>query len=329
MVVIWLAYYVPFKGLAKPQTQYNRFLTQQNHKDQIMLIELIHAIPFPDWLSDTALKLGPISIKWYGLGYVIGLILAFLYAVRTCEKLPIWQPRRPVTASAPIPSRKMLEDYMFFCMLGIIIGGRLGSVLLYNPSQYLENPLDIFKVWQGGMAFHGGFLGVVLATLYLARSRKLPIYRLADLAAISAPIGIFLVRMANFANQELYGRVTDVPWAFRFDTDMAGLPRHPSQLYEAFLEGFMIFAVLWLLTRQFKALTRPWLCTGGFIFMYGLFRIYVEFFREPDASRILGLTRGMAYSLPMLVVGLAIIIWALRRPAIAREQPDMANNDDA
>lgn len=283
--------------------------------------QFVGAIPFPSWLKDEIFSIGPLSIKWYGLGYVVGLFLAFFYARRTCEKTEIWVPKNTPSGPALIPTGRMLEDYMFYCLLGIIVGGRIGSILLYNTGDYIADPIRIFKVWEGGMAFHGGFLGVCAATIYLARTRKIPLMRIADLAAISAPIGLGLVRLANFINQELYGRVTDVAWAFRFDTDPTGRPRHPSQLYESFLEGFVIFAVLWIASRKFKALTKPGLSTGLFVLMYGSFRIFVENFREPDATMFGPLTRGMAYSLPMVIIGILVIFWALKRPPVSPQRP--------
>ena len=156
-----------------------------------MLAEFIQAIPFPSWMSDTVVELGPISIKWYGLGYVFGAFGAYLYAVRTSAKNELWKPTKTATALARIPDTKMLEDFLFFCFLGIFIGGRLGYVLFYGMPEYLETPLRILKVWEGGMSFHGGFLGVAVATIYMARSRKIPLFRVADMAAIGAPIGLF------------------------------------------------------------------------------------------------------------------------------------------
>lgn len=286
----------------------------------------VDAITFPSWLKDEIFRVGPISVKWYGLSYILGLFGAYFYAKRTCARPHIWIPNK--TASGPdltpalIPNGRMLEDFMFFCLVGIIVGGRLGSVFLYQTVNVLENPLDIFKVWEGGMAFHGGFLGVCVAVIYLSRSRKIPLMRVADLAAISAPIGLGLVRIANFINQELYGRVTDVPWGFYFATDYSGKARHPSQLYESFLEGFVIFSVLWFVSRKFKALTKPGLCTGLFLLMYGSFRMFVENFREPDNIVQFGpLTRGMAYSLPMVLIGLAVIFWAMKRQPVSPARP--------
>ncbi len=290
-----------------------------------MLIDLIYAIPFPDWLKAEAFHIGPesknISVKWYGISYVVSLFLAYFYAKKTCENDAVWVPKGAVRGSALIPNKRMLEDFMFFCLIGIILGGRIGSILLYNTADYIEEPLKIFKVWEGGMAFHGGFLGVCAAAIYLARSRKIPLMRVADIAAISAPIGLGLVRVANFINQELYGHVTNVPWAVKFPLSPAGLPRHPSQLYEAFLEGFVILVVLWIGSRKFKTLTKPGLSTGIFIFLYGSFRIFVENFRVPDAPLFGPLTRGMAYSLPMVLVGILVIFWAAKRPPVSPLRP--------
>ena len=294
-----------------------------------MTLEIIQAIPFPTWLNETAIPLpGPFSVKWYGIAYIVGLFGAYYYARRTSANQAIWQAADAKT-SALVPNKTMLEDFMFFCLLGIIIGGRIGYIVLYDLGTYISDPIRIFKVWQGGMSFHGGFLGVVVATIYLARSRKLPLLRMADMAAISAPIGIGLVRLANFVNQELYGRVTDVPWGFIFKDNWQA--RHPSQLYEAFLEGVVIFCVLWLATRKFKILTKPGIATGLFLVMYGMFRFLVEFVREPDVGRegFGVLTRGQAYSLPMLIIGVLVVVWAMKRSALKPEWPKDADEKPA
>ncbi|NNE57284.1 MAG: prolipoprotein diacylglyceryl transferase [Hellea sp.] len=294
-----------------------------------MIFNLIYAIRFPDWISDTAIPLpGPLSIKWYGLAYIVGIYLAFLWAARTVKKKEVWIPEGVTRGSELIPNKRLLEDFTFYCLLGIIVGGRLGYVLLYRPEFYFSSPVDIFKVWDGGMAFHGGFAGVCLAVWAISRKYKISLWRWADMAAIGAPLGLGLVRLANFANQELPGRVTDVPWAFKFwagDNDQ--LPRHPSQLYEAFLEGLVIFLILWFLARKKKALTKPGICAGMFFLLYGLFRFGVEFVREPDSNPIIeGLTRGMTYSLPMVFIGLAIVWWAAKRPPVApKHMPDDAS----
>lgn len=287
-----------------------------------MFALIIDAITFPSWISDTAIPLpGPLSIKWYGIAYIAGIFAAYYWALRMSRRKDVWIPTEITRGSEIIPNKLMLEDFAFYCMVGIIVGGRLGSVILYGappgePS-YLEAPLNILKVWKGGMAFHGGFAGVCLAVFYVTRKHKISLWRWADMAAIGAPLGIFSVRLANFVNQELWGRPTDVPWAFIFRKDPSSTPRHPSQLYEAALEGLAIFFIIWFLTRKKKILTRPGIAAGLFFFFYGLFRISVEFFREPDAPLFGPFTRGMSYSLPMVLIGLCIIIWAQRRPPVA------------
>ena len=291
-------------------------------------LEILGAIKFPDWIKPEAFSLGPLSVKWYGISYIVGLFGAYFYAKRSSAKQSVWQNPKAAGVPVLVPSKRNLEDLMFFSLLGIIIGGRIGFILLYGLDDYIKDPIRVFKVWEGGMAFHGGFLGVCVAAIYLARSRKLKLMRIADILAISAPIGIGLVRLANFVNQELYGRETDVPWAFIFKKDGYWLnPRHPSQLYEAFLEGLVIFSVLWLASRKFKILTKPGLATGMFLMMYGSFRIFVEFFREPDAALFGLLTRGMTYSLPMVAIGLFVILWAAK-PAPVLPEWQEAEEDD-
>ena len=282
------------------------------------LISLILAVPFPDWVSETALTLGPLSIKWYGLGYILGLLFAYFYVQKTCMTATLWEKN----SASTIPNKAQIEDYVFICFLGIFIGGRLGYVVFYGLPEYLYEPLRIIKVWEGGMSFHGGFIGVCCAAIYTAHKQKIPLWRLADLTAISAPIGLFLVRLANFANQELYGRTTEKAWGVIFETDPYQLPRHPSQLYEAFLEGFMIFIILLILTRKARALHYQGLCTGLFFILYGVFRSFVETMREPDASLFFNITRGQAYSLPMVIIGLGIVYYSWRR----LQKPTPANN---
>ena len=284
-----------------------------------MFFDLITAIPFPTWIDDEAFPIGPLSIKWYGLGYIVGVLLAFLYAKRTAANKEYWIPKGMTRGADTIPNKEMLEDFAFYCLVGIIVGGRLGSILLYDISKYIDNPLAVFKIWEGGMAFHGGFLGVCAAAWFITRKYKASLWRWADMAAIGAPLGLFLVRLANFANQELWGRPTDVPWAIVFRIDKDAHPRHPSQLYEAFLEGIVIFLVLYVLTRKTKILTKPGLSAGVFIFLYGVFRTFVEFFREPDNIPQIHeyFTRGMLYSVPMIIIGLMIILWAGKRQPVA------------
>ncbi|MEP6342887.1 MAG: prolipoprotein diacylglyceryl transferase [Maricaulaceae bacterium] len=283
------------------------------------MIELINAIPFPDWLDPIIMKVGPLQLGWYGLGYVVGVGLAFYYATRLVKNSTYWIPNKPAHSPLKRPDPKMLEDFAFYCMVGIMVGGRLGSILLYNTADYIANPIEIFKVWKGGMAFHGGFLGVCVATLYVAKRYKISLWRWADMAAVGAPIGIFLVRIANFINQELWGRPTDVAWAFIFETDPLSLPRHPSQLYEAFLEGIMVFLIIRLLVTRFKALSYPGMCAGAFMLFYGIFRFSVEFVREPDRIPQISeyFTRGMAYSLPMIIIGAFIMMRSYKKGPFA------------
>ncbi len=268
------------------------------------------AIPFPA-IDPVAVQIGPLAIRWYALAYVFGLLFAWWYMARMAANDALWGGRSPVT-------RDDVADLIVWATLGVILGGRLGYVLFYNPGYFLENPLEILVLWEGGMSFHGGFAGVVAAVAIFARRRGVPVAALADLAATAAPAGLLLGRIANFMNGELWGRPTDVPWAFIFP--LAGPePRHPSQLYQAALEGLLLFVVLWLLVHRFRALERPWLATGAFLAGYGLARIIGEAFRMPDAHIGFlwgGVTMGMLLSLPMLAAGLALVARAARRPRV-------------
>ena len=283
-----------------------------------MILSIISAIDFPSWISENIFSIGGFSLKWYGVAYVVGLFGAYLYAVSLTKRTDVWISGEVTRIPEVIPTQNMLSDLMFYCLIGIIAGGRLGWVALYSPETFLT-PLDVFKVWQGGMSFHGGFLGVVFAGIYAGWKFKIDTFRIGDMASVGAPIGLGLVRFfGNFFNQELWGRPTDVAWAMRFPKDPDFLPRHPSQLYEAFLEGLVLFLILRFLTVRYKALTKPGIIFGSLVFFYGLFRFGVEFVREPDAIAQFGmLTRGMAYSLPMVVVGAIIVIWASRRTPVS------------
>lgn len=268
------------------------------------------AIPFPG-LDPIAIELGPLAIRWYALAYVCGLLFAWWYMALLASRDRLW-----TGGQSPI-TRDDAADIIVWATLGVVLGGRLGYVLFYNPAYFLQHPLEILIIWQGGMSFHGGFLGVVLAVLLYARYRGRPVSALSDVAAASAPVGLMLGRIANFINQELWGRPTDVPWAVIFP--LAGPePRHPSQLYQAALEGAVLFAVLWVLVWRFGALRKPWMVTGTFLVGYGAARTVGELFRMPDAylGYLWGwLTMGMVLSLPMLAVGIAVILWAARRPS--------------
>ena len=283
-----------------------------------MLAIIINAIPFPDWISPNVFSIGNFSVKWYGVSYIVGIMLALFYAISCVKKRDIWIPNGITRGNAIIPSKQNLDDLMMYTLFGIIIGGRLGSVLLYTPEMIVNDPIAIFKIWEGGMAFHGGFAGVCVAVWLFARKTKIELWRVADMAAVGAPLGIFMVRLfGNFVNQELYGRPTTVPWAFIFNSDPTSQPRHPSQLYEAALEGIVLWLLIRLATHKYKALTKPGTAAGLFFLGYGVFRIFVEFFREPDAALFGPLTRGMSYSLPMVLIGVLIIVWAQRRPPVA------------
>ena len=207
------------------------------------------------------------------------------------------------------------DDFFLWATLGVILGGRLGSVLFYNPGHYLENPLEVLFVWRGGMSFHGGLLGVTVALVLFARHRKIPLLGFSDIIAAAAPIGLFFGRIANFINGELYGRATDVPWAMVFPNAPDQLPRHPSQLYEAALEGLLLFVLLHVLVRT-GVLLRSGLATGVFLAGYGLSRLLVELVRQPDAHLGFfagGATMGQLLSVPMLLAGLGLALWSLRR----------------
>jgi len=293
-----------------------------------MILSIITAIDFPNWLSENVFSIGSFSLKWYGVGYVVGLFGAYLYAVRLTKRRDIWISDKPTRLPEVVPTEPMLSDLMFYALIGIIAGGRLGYMILYSPGTFVSAPLDVFKVWQGGMSFHGGFMGVVLAGLYASWRHKIDKFRIGDMAAVGAPIGLGLVRLANFVNQELWGRTTDVAWAIRFPKDPTFLPRHPSQLYEAFLEGLVLFLILRFLTVRYKALTKPGIIFGSLVFFYGVFRFAVEFVREPDATLFGPLTRGMAYSLPMVIAGAVIIVWANRRAPVSPKRLAEQTTDD-
>ena len=265
-------------------------------------------LPFPV-IDPILFQWGPLAIRWYALGYIAGLLAGWVLIRRLVQNEALWR-------GASRPSAESIDDLLVYCALGVIIGGRLGNVLFYDPSYYFAHPLEIFEVWRGGMAFHGGLIGAALGAALFAWRNGVPTLTVFDLASVSAPIGIFLGRLANFIKPELWGRPTDVPWAVIFPGS-DGLPRHPSQIYEALLEGLVVFVVLAFAARQ-GALRRPGLIAGGFGVLYGAARIVCEFFRDPD-PRLEdlggGLTMGMVLSAPLILIGLALIVWALRKPA--------------
>lgn len=278
------------------------------------------SIAYPD-LDPIALQLGPIAIRWYSLAYIGGLAAGWWYATRLLRNTGLW----PATQGAPI-DRTKLDDIIFWVAIGVMAGGRLGYVFFYEPSLLLApwEPVLGFlpfppalALWHGGMSFHGGLIGVTLAGYLYSRKYKLNALSVGDLFACAAPIGLFFGRIANFINAELYGRPWDGPWAMVFPTDPIQVARHPSQLYEAALEGLALFAIIRIATHQFKLLQRPGATIGVFLAGYALSRIFVENFREPDAHLPdfpLGLTMGMMLSLPMLALGLWLI-WRTRDAA--------------
>ncbi len=246
-------------------------------------------------------RIGPLAVRWYGMMYLLGFVAAY-FIIRALSR------RRGLGLSA-----EGLSDLLFYCVLGVILGGRLGYVLFYNFSYYLSHPLHIFAVWEGGMSFHGGLLGVVVATIVFCRRRGFPLLLTGDILVTAAPIGLGLGRVGNFINGELWGRVTTVPWGMVFP-GAGPLPRHPSQLYEAFLEGPVLFLILWALHRHKVREGVPFF---SFFLFYGLFRFTVEFFRQPDIQ--LGflwdgwVTMGQILSTPMILFGICGLVWALRR----------------
>ncbi|SNB46093.1 prolipoprotein diacylglyceryl transferase [Geobacter sp. DSM 9736] len=253
---------------------------------------------YPD-IDPVFLRLGPLEFRWYGLMYIIGFIAAYFIISAGAKRrgLPL--------------SREDVADYLFTGALGVILGGRTGYILFYNLAFYLANPLKVFAIWEGGMSFHGGLAGAILATLWYTRKKKVAFFAVADLCAMAGPIGLGLGRIGNFINGELYGRATDVPWGVVFPGG-GGVPRHPSQLYEALLEGVVLFTILWLVMRKNPPYgVLSWL----FLAFYGLFRFFVEFFREPDMQLGFVVERfsmGQLLSLPMVIVGAVMVWWSYR-----------------
>lgn len=258
------------------------------------------AIAFPP-VDPVLLSLGPLQIHWYGLGYIVGILFGWWYARRIARDGRLWGGVSPIR-------EEDIDDFLVWAVAGIVLGGRLGYALFYDLPTYLENPLRIAMIWQGGMSFHGGLAGIIIAMLLFARRRGFSPFSLFDVIAASSGIGIFLVRVANFINQELFGRPTDMPFGVIFPVTGDGIPRHPSQLYEGLLEGLVLFAVLAFLIFRFGRLATPGFVGGAFLSGYAIARIMVEFVRLPDPQ--IGylafgwLTMGMVLSVPVLLVGL-------------------------
>ena len=268
-------------------------------------------IAFPVF-DPIAIQIGPIVIRWYALAYIGGIVLGWIYARALIKNERLWGGPAPISLA-------QMDDFILWVTVGIIVGGRSGYVLFYNLPFFLQHPLEIFELWKGGMSFHGGFLGCVVAVMWFAYRNRISILSLGDITTAVAPVGLLLGRIANFINGELWGRATDpsLPWAMIFPNDPTQLPRHPSQLYEAGMEGILLFTVLAIMIR-FGALKRPGMILGAFILIYGLTRIAGEHFREPDVQLGYlwgGLTMGMLLSIPMLIVGGMLIVLAIRRGA--------------
>ncbi len=265
---------------------------------------MLAALAFPV-IDPVALQVGPIAIRWYALAYLAGLLIGWQYCLFLARSRQV-----PVSPNT-------MDDLLWMVTVGVVVGGRLGYVLFYNPAHFIANPLDILMVWKGGMAFHGGFLGVLIAGFLFARRHGTPVAAVADTVSAAAPIGLFFGRIANFINGELYGRVSDVPWAMVFP---AGGPfaRHPSQLYEAGLEGLTLFIVAAVAMSRGWGTERPGLVTGLFVSGYGVSRFVVELLREPDRhlGLVLGeMTMGQVLSVPMILAGCLLIARAVRRSA--------------
>lgn len=262
-------------------------------------------MPYPDFISPVLVQLGPLQIRWYGLMYVFGFLFAAWFI-----------PREAARRGVPMDKEKT-NDLIFYLVLGVLLGGRLGYVLFYNLPYYISKPWELIAIWHGGMSFHGGLLGVTVAIFLFVRKFKIPLLQLLDLAALAAPVGLGLGRLGNFINGELWGKPSNVPWAIIFPLDPQHVARHPSQLYEAGLEGILLFGILYAVSRK----NPPWGSLAGLFLMgYGLARTFVEFFREPDAQmfvetggRFLGLlSMGQILSLPLVLAGLSLLVWSVK-----------------
>ena len=270
------------------------------------VLNLMSIMPFPD-IDPVAFRLGPLAVHWYGLAYVAGILLGWHYARRLALKPSLWRnDTSPVTPAH-------LDDFLLWAAGGIILGGRIGYILFYDLDAVLAEPMRAIQIWNGGMSFHGGLIGTTLAMILFARRHAIPTWSLFDIVAAVAPIGIFFGRIANFINGELWGRLSDAPWAVVFPNG-GPFARHPSQLYEAAMEGLLLFALLQVMIYKAGALKHPGMVSGIFVAGYAVARIVNEFFREPDAQigYLAGgwLTMGMVLSVPMFIAGIAVALRA-------------------
>ena len=266
----------------------------------------LFVIPFPA-IDPVAVSVGPLAIRWYALAYIVGLVIGWRYCMMLADRPPGLVRRREV------------DDFLVWATLGVVLGGRIGYVLFYNLPYYLSHPLEALYVWHGGMSFHGGAVGVALAILLFTRIRRIPIFAFSDIITAAIPIGLFFGRIANFINGELFGRPSNLPWAMIFPNG-GPVPRHPSQLYEAACEGVILFAVL-LAAELRGARRRPGILTGLFLAGYAAARIFGESFRQPDPQvgyLWFGTTEGQLLSIPVLIVGAAVLFWACRAPVPSR-----------
>jgi phosphatidylglycerol---prolipoprotein diacylglyceryl transferase len=262
-------------------------------------------IPFPS-IDPVLIEVGPFAIRWYALAYIAGLLIGWRYCVMLASKEP------------KVLDRATLDDFLVWVTLGVVLGGRIGYVLFYNFKEYLAHPLEALQIWHGGMSFHGGAAGVVVALFLFTRKHKLDFLRLGDILVCAVPIGLLLGRLANFVNSELYGRPSDLPWAMVFPADPSQLPRHPSQLYEAGLEGLALFTLLFILQGRSEIRGRRGYLSGVFLAGYAVARIVSEFFREPDRQLgylLGGTTMGQLLSIPVLIAGAWLINRARLEPA--------------
>ena len=267
-----------------------------------MYAAMLLALSYP-MIDPIAIQIGPIAIRWYALAYIAGLLSGW--------RIVLWHIRRN---PAPPMRRNDADDFLVWAIVAVIVGGRLGYVVFYNPAFYLERPLEALFLWHGGMSFHGGLIGVVVALIVFCRQRGLELLRVADLVTSVVPIGLFFGRLANFINAELWGRASDVPWAMVFP-GAGTAPRHPSQLYEAFLEGAVLLIVLQWLYSNPKVRERPGVVAGAFLLGYAAIRIFVELFREPDGQigfLVAGTTLGQWLSIPLVLLGAALLARARR-----------------